>query len=57
MPETQAEVDEYLDLINHANEYETALLIKSKVGEKMMKRLGLKTPNEIKAEGQKMFNP
>ena len=56
MPETQKEVDEYLDLINHAKEYEQSLMIKVAVGERMMKRLGIKTPDEIKKEGQVLFN-
>jgi len=50
MPETNEEMDEYLDLINHAKEYETAVAMKSLLGVKAMKKWGLETPEEIKAK-------
>lgn len=56
MPETKEEVDEYLDLINHAKEYEKALYIKATgLSKKMIKKLGFKTPEEVKAEGSRLF--
>lgn len=57
MPETQEEVDQYLDLINHAKEYEDSVSMKNLIGEKMMKKLGFKTPSEIIKKGNKIFKP
>lgn len=48
MPQTDKEVDEYLDLINHAKEYQTALILEQKVSKKFLKKLGFKTTDEIK---------
>jgi len=48
MPETEDEIDEYLDLINHANEYAEAWKLEQLIGARMMKKLGYKTPMEIK---------
>lgn len=50
MPETDKEIDEYLDLINHAKKYAEAVAIKNLIGERFMKKLGFKTPKEIKEE-------
>lgn len=55
MPETQEEIDQYLDLINHAKDYEKSVEIKNAVGERMMKRLGIKTPAQIKEDGKRLF--
>jgi hypothetical protein len=55
MPETQDEIDQYLDLINHAKEFSNSLFIAGSLSKKMLKKLGLKTPNEIKEEGKKLF--
>lgn len=55
MPETQKEIDQYLDLINYAKEYVKSLEISSLIGKRMMKKLGIKTPEEIKKEVQKLF--
>lgn len=51
MPETDKEIDEYLDLINHAKEYADALIIKDAIGVKAMKKWGVKTTEEIKKQG------
>lgn len=53
MPQTDKEIDDYLDLINHAKEYATATTLKSLLGVKAMKKWGLKTPEEIKKDGLK----
>jgi len=50
MPETNKEIDEYLDLINHAKEYATAFQIQQIMSKRMMKRLGFKTCDEIKKQ-------
>lgn len=50
IPQTDKEVDDYLDLINHAKEYADAVKYKEILGIKGMKRLGLKTPQEIKRQ-------
>lgn len=55
MPESQKEIDEYLDLINHAKEYETALILQNKFSKKFLERLGVKTPDQIKEEGKILF--
>ena len=55
MPETQEEIDQYLDLINHSKEYAKALELKRLMGLKMMGKLGFKTPSEVKAEFKKDF--
>jgi len=51
MPETDEEIDQYLDLLNHGEEYARALIIQSCIGKALMKRLGFKTPSEIKKQG------
>lgn len=51
MPETDEEVDQYLDLINHMKEYSDAVRIERAVGAKYMKKLGLRTPAEIREAG------
>lgn len=56
MPETQQEIDQYLDLINHAKGFSQALIIEKILSKNMMKRLGFKTSDEIKKEGQQQFN-
>jgi hypothetical protein len=56
MPETKNEIDQYLDLINHAKEYSNSLFIAGCLSKRMMKKLGFKTSNEIKEEGKKLFN-
>jgi hypothetical protein len=56
MPETEQEIDQYLDLINHAKQYETSLVISAIISKKMFKKLGFKSPSEIKKEGEKMFS-
>lgn len=48
MPETQAEIDDYLDLINHGKKYQTALMLEQKVSKKFLKKLGFQTSDEIK---------
>lgn len=48
MPETDQEIDQYLDLINHAKEYAKAVEIEQLVGKRFMKKFGIKTPDEIK---------
>jgi hypothetical protein len=55
MPETQQEVDEYLDLINHAKKYEESLILTQKLGKRAMKKWGLKKPDQVKEEGKKLF--
>ena len=50
MPETQKEIDQYLDLINHAKEYADSLVISKAVGKRFMKKLGIKTPEQIKKD-------
>ena len=56
MPETQDEIDEYLDLILHMKEYERAFEIEQYMSKRLMKRLGIKTTYEIKKEGKSYFN-
>jgi hypothetical protein len=56
MPETQEEVDGYLDLISHAKEYEKSLLLSSKLSKGFMKKFGFKTPDEVKKEGKQLFS-
>jgi hypothetical protein len=55
MPETQQEIDQYLDLINHAKDYQTSLVLSNLISKKMLKKLGFKSPNQIKEEGKKLF--
>lgn len=55
MPETTDEIDQYLDLINHAKEYNQSLLLSSKLSKVMMNRLGFKSPNQIKKDGLKFL--
>lgn len=50
MPETEEEINQYLDLINHINEYLKSLRIQKMIGTSFMKKLGFKTPEEIKKE-------
>lgn len=50
-PETQEQMDAYLDLINHAKEYAEALEIENAIGVKMTKKLGFKTSEQIIKEG------
>lgn len=51
MPETDKEVDDYLDLINHAKEYSEAFKMEQLIGKRMVKKLGFKTCDEIKKQG------
>lgn len=55
MPETQHEIDEYLDLINHAKEFAGALAVEKVLSKSMMIKLGFKTSEEVKKEGQNKF--
>lgn len=48
MPETDQEIDDYLDLINHAKEYQTSFALEQTISKKLMKKLGFKTTDEIK---------
>lgn len=57
MPETDEEIDEYLDLINHGEEYKKALILQDALGKRAMKKWGIKTPEEVKKEGLKLFKP
>jgi hypothetical protein len=50
MPESEKEVNDYLDLINHTKEYSEAYKIELAIGKKAMKKLGFKTCDEIKKE-------
>lgn len=50
MPETDKEVDDYLDLINHAKEYQTSFVIEKAISKKMMKKLRFRTTKEIKKQ-------
>lgn len=50
MPETDKEMDEYLDLINHAKEYQTAFILEQKVSKGLLKKLGIKTTDQIKQQ-------
>lgn len=50
MPETQDEVNPYLDLINHLKEYKQSLILSHGLSKGMMKRLGFRTPSEIKKQ-------
>jgi len=56
MPETEREVNEYLDLINQMKKYEQSLILESCLSKRMMKKLGLKSPKEIEKETNEMFN-
>ena len=56
MPETQKEIDEYLDLINHSIKYAESVIIKNITGERFMEKFGIKTPEQIKKEGEIKFN-
>lgn len=57
MPETDDEIDDYLDLINYAKEYAEAFDVQQLIGKKMMKQFGLKTCEEIKKSPPKFNNP
>ena len=48
--ELPKDTDYTLDLINHAKRYRQALIYKELMGVKMMRRLGFKTPEEVKDE-------
>lgn len=48
MPETDEEMNQFLDLINHIEEYQKSIRIRDMIGEDFMKKLGFKTPEEIK---------
>lgn len=56
MPESDKEIDEYLDLINHAKKYETAYILEKTISKKFLKKIGIKTTDEIKEDGKKLFN-
>jgi hypothetical protein len=56
MPETQQEVDQYLDLINHGKKYAESFVMQGLIGKRYMKKLGFQTPEEIKKEGKVIFN-
>ena len=51
MPETQKEIDEYLDLINHAKKYAEAFKMEQYMTKGFMKIIGLKTTDEIRNKG------
>lgn len=51
MPETENEVDDYLDLINHAKEYSEAFKMQQLIGKGMMVKFGFKTCEQIKKQG------
>ena len=53
MPETQSEIDDYLDLINHAKKYSAAFEMEQVISKSFMKKLGFKTTDEIRKEGFK----
>ncbi len=55
MPETQEEIDAYLDLINHAKEYETAFVLEQKFSKSFLKKYGIKSTEEVKKEGEVIF--
>lgn len=55
MPRSEEEWDLYLDLMNHAKNYANSCMLAQKIGIKAMKKWGVKTPDEIKAEGEKYF--
>ncbi len=48
MPETDKEIDDYLDLINLSKEYVKALEMEQLISKRMMRKLGFKTTDEIK---------
>lgn len=50
MPETDEEIDQYLDLINHAKKYSEAVEMEQIMSKRFMKRFGFKTTNDIKKE-------
>jgi|GEM_PF-7062578 len=50
MPESQDEIDKYLDLINHSKEYAEAFEMKQYLSKGFMKKFGFKTTDEIKKE-------
>lgn len=50
MPQTDKEIDDYLDLINHAKEYQTAFILEQKFSKAFLKKLGFKTTEEIKTQ-------
>ena len=51
MPQTNEEIDQYLDLINHSKEYAEAFKTQKIIGKRMMNQLGFKTTDEIKKSG------
>ena len=53
MPETEEEINIYLDLINHGKEYAAAFEMERLIGKKLMKKFGLKSPAQIIKEGIK----
>lgn len=50
MPQSQQEVNDYLDLINHSKEYSEAFQMEQLIGRKMMKKLGFKNIDELKQQ-------
>jgi hypothetical protein len=50
MHETQQEIDDYLDLINHAKEYAEAFEMQQYLSKQCMKKFGFKTTDEIRRE-------
>ena len=55
MPETESEINAYLDLINHAKKYAESISVSLVLTKRMMKKLGFKTTDEIKKEGEELF--
>ena len=56
MPETDQEVNDYLNLITHANEYATAFEHEQYMDKGFMKKFGIKTTDEIRKEGINIGN-
>ena len=50
MPETQKEIDDYLDLINHSKKYAKAFEMEQYISKRLMKKFGFKTTDEIRKE-------
>ncbi|HUX56144.1 MAG TPA: hypothetical protein VMV77_04170 [Bacteroidales bacterium] len=50
MPETEKEIDDYLDLINHSKRYAEAFEMEQYMSKDFMKKFGFKTTDEIRNE-------
>lgn len=51
MPESDEEIDQYLDLINHGKDYAEAKILESVFSKKFLKKFGVESSETIKKKG------